>query len=157
MVCDEPSTGWTLNVKSPRSPAKPEISKLYVPAAGSVCTTTSGLVPVSTCWMTFPAGSLSVRMKSVDPEGIASTIARIVCPAVPVNGSLAIGCAAVISPVVSISGSPSGAPLASTGSSHCRSRMPSEPPSSDVGSPPRTMLCAMSWPGPGSKSWKPPA
>ncbi len=96
-------------------------------------------------------------MKSVEPDGIASTIARIVCPAVPVNGIFATGCAAVISPVVSISGSPSGAPLASTGSSHCRSRMPSVPPSSEVGSPPSTMLWAMSVPGPGSKSSKPPA
>ena len=43
-------------------------------------------------------------MKSVEPDGMASTVARMLCPAVPVNGILAIGAAAVISPVVSSSG-----------------------------------------------------
>src|SRR6185295_18733612 len=38
----ETSTGSTLNVKSPRSPRKPEISKLYVPAAVSVRLMVSG-------------------------------------------------------------------------------------------------------------------
>ena len=48
-------------------------------------------------------------MKSVEPDGIPSTVARTDCPAVPVNGIEATGCAAVISPVVSISGAPSAA------------------------------------------------
>jgi hypothetical protein len=47
------------------------------------------------------------RMKSVEPPGIPLTIARMLCPAVPVNGIEATGCAAVISPVVSISSGPS--------------------------------------------------
>ena len=101
-----PDAGWTLNVKSPRSPWKPETSKLYVPAVDSVRVMNSGLVPVSTSCRTVPAGSLSVRMKSVEPDGIASTVARMVCPAVPVNGIVATGCAAVISPVVSSTGAP---------------------------------------------------
>ena len=45
-------------------------------------------------------------MKSVEPPGMPSTVARMAWPAVPVNGMLATGCAAVISPVVSISGAP---------------------------------------------------
>ena len=40
-------TGWTLNVKSPRSPWKPETSNVYVPAVVNVRLMNSGLVPVS--------------------------------------------------------------------------------------------------------------
>ena len=46
-------------------------------------------------------------MKSVEPDGMPSTVARTACPAVAVNGIAATGCAAVISPVVSTSGAPS--------------------------------------------------
>ena len=45
-------------------------------------------------------------MKSVAPDGMASTVVSRVCPAVAVNGMLATGAAAVISPVVSRSGAP---------------------------------------------------
>jgi hypothetical protein len=45
-------------------------------------------------------------MKSVEPPGMPSTVARMVCPAVPANGIVAIGAAAVISPVVSTSVAP---------------------------------------------------
>ena len=45
-------------------------------------------------------------MKSVEPDGMPSTVARMLCPAVPVNGIEATGAAAVISPVVLISGGP---------------------------------------------------
>ena len=93
-------------MKSPRAPWKPKISKVYVPAVVSVRLMTSGLVPVSTVCRMVPAGSLMARMKSVEPDGIPSTVARTVCPAVAVNGMLATGCAAVISPVVSITGAP---------------------------------------------------
>ncbi len=105
-VAAVPVCGSTLNVKSPRSPSKPEISKVYVPAVASVRLMNSGLVPVSTVCRVVPAGSLMARMKSVEVDGTPSTVARMTCPAVAVNGMLATGCAAVISPVVSISGAP---------------------------------------------------
>ena len=92
-------TFWIVNVKSPRSPSKPRTSNVYVPAA-SVWVMISGLVPVSIDCSTVPAGSLTTKMKSVEPPGMPFTVARIVCPAVPVYGMLATGCAAVISPVV---------------------------------------------------------
>ena len=82
-MCELPSTGCNLNVKSPVSPAKPVTTNVYVPVSGSVCTTNSGEVPVSTCCSTFPCGSLSVRIRSVLPDGMPSAIARTVCPAVP--------------------------------------------------------------------------
>ena len=37
----------------------------------------SGLVPVSTVVSVAPLGSLRVRMKSVEPDGIPSTVARM--------------------------------------------------------------------------------
>ena len=40
------------------------------------------------------------------PDGMPSTVARRDCPAVAVNGIVATGAAAVISPVVSSSGAP---------------------------------------------------
>ena len=46
-------------------------------------------------------------MKSVEPDGMPSTVARTDCPAVAVNGIVASGAASVISPVVSNSGVPS--------------------------------------------------
>ena len=46
----------------------------------------SGLVPVSIVCRTVPAGSLMARMKSVEPDGMPLTVARMLCPAVPVNG-----------------------------------------------------------------------
>ena len=60
----------------------------------------SGLVPVSIDCSRTPLGSLMLKMKSVEPLGMPFTVARMVCPAVPVYGMLATGCAAVISPVV---------------------------------------------------------
>ena len=48
-------------------------------------------------------------MKSVEPDGIPSTVARRAWPAVTVNGMLATGAAAVISPVVLSSGAPTWA------------------------------------------------
>ena len=54
-------------------------------------------------------GCLSLRMKSVEPDGMPSTVARRFCPTVAVNGIEATGCAAVISPVLSTSGAPSAA------------------------------------------------
>ena len=77
---------------------------MYVPAVVNVRLMNSGLVPVSTVCRIVPVGSLSVRMKSVEAAGMPSTVARTDCPAVAVNGILATGCAAVISPVVSSSG-----------------------------------------------------
>src|ERR1700754_2791560 len=100
------STGWILSVKSPRSPWKPKTSKVYVPAVVNVRLMTSGLVPVSIVVKIAPLGSLSLKMKSVEPDGIPSTVATTDCPAVAVNGIAATGAAAVISPVVSTTGSP---------------------------------------------------
>ena len=54
----EPDVGWTLNVKSPRSPWKPEITKVYVPATVNVRLMSSGLVPVSTVVQRGAAGVL---------------------------------------------------------------------------------------------------
>ncbi len=45
-------------------------------------------------------------MKSVEPPGMPSTVAKIRWPAVPLNGIEATGAAAVISPVDSTSGAP---------------------------------------------------
>ena len=94
---------------------------MYVPAVVNVWLTNSGLVPVSIDCRTVPAGSLRVRMKSVEPDGIPSTVARMVCPAAPVNGIEATGCAAVISPVVSSSGGAEGDGRSRADARSCRS------------------------------------
>src|SRR5262249_42531895 len=93
---------------------------------------------VSTDVRTVPDGSLSVRTRSVEPDGIASTVARTDCPAVAVNGMLATGAAAVISPVVltSVSVRPAGVP--------------------PIGSPPDIVACDLRWwPGVLAGGWPP--
>ena len=81
---------------------------MYVPVVGRFrLVMNSGLVPVSIGPpMTWPAGFLSVKMKSVEPPGMPSTVAKIRWPAVPLNGIEATGAAAVISPVDSTIGAP---------------------------------------------------
>ena len=93
-------------MKSPTSPWKPETSKVYVPDVRNAWLMSSGLVPVSIDCRTVPDGSLMVRMKSVEPPGMPSTVARIDVPAVALNGIVATGAAPVISPVVSSSVAP---------------------------------------------------
>ena len=82
---------------------------MKVPLVANTWVMVSGLVPVSITWRTLPAGSLMVKMKSVEPPGIPLTIARYCTPASPVNGIEATGCAAVISPVLFASRGPKAA------------------------------------------------
>ena len=77
-----------------------------MPEVASDWVRNSGLVPVSIVCRTVPDGSLRARMKSVEPPGMPLTVARMVWPAVPANGMLATGVAAVISPVELNSGVP---------------------------------------------------
>ena len=57
-----------------------------MPLVANTWVMVSGLVPVSIDLEDVAAGSLMVKMKSVEPPGIPLTIARYCTPASPVNG-----------------------------------------------------------------------
>ena len=70
---------------------------------------TSGDEPVSTVPRLFPSGSVTDRIRSVEPDGIASVRNSMVLPtwaAVAVNVKWGAGFAAVISPVAVKTGAP---------------------------------------------------
>jgi hypothetical protein len=85
-------------VKSPEVALEARDLELYVAGRGDVRLMSSGLVPVSTVCRTGAGGFLEVRMKSGRAHpGMPLTGRADGLPAVPANGMLATGVAAVIS------------------------------------------------------------
>src|SRR3954447_26817786 len=102
VVFDGDSTGRTSTVKSPVAPRKPVTVIVYGPALASLVASTSGDEPVSTVPRLFPSGSVTDRIRSVDPDGMASVRNSTVEPtwaAVAVKVKNGAGFAALISPV----------------------------------------------------------